>query len=299
MISFDELIDHFSKLRPKKRVAVVAPHDDHTREVVERCLDMQLAEFRLVCVADRTWAEGLAGKYDGVNYEVVADLDTAAARGVELVRNHRADVLMKGAINTDNLLKAVLNKATGLLPEGKVLTHVTAAKIDSYDKMIFFSDAAVIPYPDFDQFEAMIGYDVALLKKLNIRWPKVALIHFTEKVNPRFAYTLDYEKLKAMAADGKFGEGVTIDGPMDVKSACDAQSADIKHIESAVCGHADLLIFPDLASANTFYKTISLFCHAPMAGILCGAVAPIVIPSRADSAQSKFYSLILACTAHT
>ena len=127
----------------------------------------------------------------------------------------------------------------------------------------------------------------------------MALIHFSEKTNARFPHTIFYEQLKREAAEGAFGPDVTVDGPMDAKTACDLHSAEIKHIESPVAGRADLLIFPNLVAANTFYKSISFFGHALMAGILFGARVPIVIPSRADSATSKFYSLALACIAHS
>ncbi len=204
---------------------------------------------------------------------------------------------MKGAINTDNLLRAVLDKQNGLLEPGHVLSHLTAAEIPSYHKMLFFSDAAVIPQPDLHQLESIINYDTDVMRSLHIKEIRIALIHFTEKTNPKFINTVYYGQLKQMNTEGHFGASTMIEGPMDVKTACDRHSAEIKHIDSKVAGDADLLIFPDLVSANTFYKTISLFCKATMAGMICGASAPIVIPSRADSAISKFYSLALACTA--
>lgn len=293
--SFEELKQQLQLLRPKKRVAVVCPSDIHTMQVVDRCLQMDLARFTLVLDQPSDWASRLAASGDpGVSIIIADSPDNAARIAVAEVREGRCDVVMKGAINTDNLLHAVLNKEHGLLEEGRVLTHITAAQIPAYHKLLFFSDAAVIPLPDLRQLDAMITYDVALLHNLGIDRPHVALIHFTEKINPKFANTLYYEQLMKMAADGRYGEAI-VGGPMDVKSACDLHSAKIKHIQSAVNGDADLLIFPDLVAANTFYKSISLFGRATMAGIICGANAPIVIPSRADTAESKFYSLALAC----
>lgn len=288
----------FSSLNPRRRVAVVSPHDNHTMEVVERCLKFSLAKFVLVCSEPSAWAMRLAeARADEVSVIQTESPDEAARVAVAEVRQCRADVLMKGAINTDNLLHAVLNKEAGLLPENRVLTHVTVSQIPTYNKLLFFSDAAVIPTPDYQQLKAMISYDTALLKKINITSPRVALIHFSEKTNPKFPQILYYAQLKEDAANGDFGENVLVDGPMDVKSACDNRSAQIKHISSPVTGNADLLIFPNLEAANTFYKTISCFAHATMAGILIGASVPIVLPSRADSADSKFYSLALACIA--
>lgn len=297
--NFAELLNLFSTVRPKKRVAVVCPHDKHTMQVVDRCLQTHLATFILVCSEPSAWATRLAESSDSVETVMTESPDEAARTAVAAVKAGKAEVVMKGAINTDNLLRAVLDKETGLLPAGKVLTHVTAASMPTYHKLLLFSDAAVIPNPDTNQFEAMVSYDVKLLNRLGILNPRIALIHFTEKINPRFPHTLSYQHLREMAERGEFGENVTIDGPMDVKTACDANSARIKHIDSSVAGHADLLIFPDLTAANTFYKSISLFGGATMAGIVCGADAPIVIPSRADSSQSKLYSLALACIAQS
>lgn len=296
--NFKELESHFATLPVKKRIAVVCPSDDHTIEVVERCLRQNLAEFTLCLAEPSDWAERMASKHaDKVAVELTSSADDAARAAVADVRSGHSDVVMKGAINTDNLLRAVLNKEEGLLKSGNVLTHMTAAEIPAYHKMLFFSDAAVIPQPDLTQLEAMIGYDVNILRNLRISNPKVALIHFTEKTNPKFVNTTYYQQIKQLNTHGYFGHGVTIDGPMDVKTACNRHSAEIKHIASSVSGNADLLIFPDLVSANTFYKSISLFAKATMAGIICGADAPVVIPSRADSAESKFFSLALACTA--
>ena len=222
--------------------------------------------------------------------------DKAAQEGVALVREGHADVLMKGIINTDNLLRAVLNKEHGLLPQGNVLSHITVAQIPTYNKLLFFSDAAVIPRPTLAQFEAMLKYDLEVCRRLGISEPRVALIHCTEKINEKFPHTLDYAVLKERAASGAYGS-MFLDGPMDVKTACDAHSGEVKGISSPVVGHADLLIFPNIESGNTFYKTVSLFGDANMAGMLRGTIAPVVVPSRADSGNSKYYSLALACVA--
>ena len=297
--NFSELDVRFRDLPRRPRVAVVNPADDETRHVVTRCLNNGLAQFDLVVLdgdADTAeFVEDLRRRYpEAVSVAVAADLDDAARRGVACVRREGADVLFKGNINTDKLLRAVLNKEDGLLPPGHVISHVTAVEQPDYGKLLLFSDAAVIPQPTRDQFEAMVGYDVAVARKLGIDRPRVALIHFSEKVNPKFQNTLDYEYLIGRAADGAFGP-MYIAGPMDAKTACDAHSAMVKGIVSDVCGQADILIFPDLQAGNTFYKTISLFGHARMAGMVTGTTAPVVVPSRADSTESKFYSLALAC----
>ena len=284
----------------RRRVAVVCPNDPHTEYVIIRSLREEIAEFLLVTdSAHMEIANHLhAASPDFVKVFEAPGPDEAAALAVELVRRGEADILMKGLINTDNLLRAVLKKETGLLPPGGVLSHVAVAQIPLYHKLLFFSDAAVIPRPTFEQYRAMIRCDADLCRKLGHDEPRIALIHCSEKVNEKFPHTLSYVQLKEAASQGAFGE-VFIDGPMDAKTACDAHSGQIKGLASPVVGNADIMIFPNIESANTFYKTLSLFGDANMAGMLTGTMAPVVVPSRCDSGNSKFYSLVLACLAGT
>lgn len=298
--TFTQLLDAFKAMSVKKRVALVSPDDSHTLDVLRRCLEEKLAVFHVV-TDNKTGEEfsAIAQKWAGdITVHHCDSVDDAARKGVKLVRTGQADVLMKGTINTDNLLRAVLDKENGILTHGNVMTHATLVEVPSYDKLILFSDAAVIPRPNLEQFTNMVRYDINICRTLRISQPKVALIHFTEKINEKFPHTIDYRTLREKASEGAFGDAI-VDGPMDVKTACDAHSAAIKGIASPVCGNADILIFPNLEAGNTFYKTVSFFCHAKMAGIICGTQAPVVVPSRADSTESKFYSLALACLCQT
>lgn len=294
---FSELAAALRGQGGKRRVAVVCPDDGHTREVIRRALDEGIADVTLVNGGESDgWAEDLARLFAGrVSVDGTPDADSAARRAVQLVRSGQADVLMKGRINTDNLLRAVLNKERGLLMQGHVLSHITVASIPAYHKLLLFADAAVIPAPTLEQFEAITGYGVSVCRRLGIQQPRVALIHCTEKVSEKFPHTLSYVRLREEASAGRFGN-VLMDGPMDVKTACDAESAAVKGLSSPVAGNADMLVFPDIQAGNTFYKTVSLFACAEMAGMLCGTVRPVVVSSRADTAESKFNSLVLACT---
>jgi len=297
-LNFDIVARRLRESRKRRRVAVALPKDGHTMDVVTRCLDERLADFVLVgddtCAAQ---AGRLATDYDGhVEVCTATSAEEVARTAVAAVREHRADVLMKGTMNTDVLLKAVLDKQCGLLGQGRVLSHVTLADIPAYDKLLLFADAAVVPRPTTEQFEAIVGYATDIFRRLHDgqERPHVALIHCTEKTNAKFPHTLSYDEIKRMAADGRFGNAV-VDGPMDVKTACDAESGKMKGICSPVAGKADILVFPNIESGNTFYKTITLFAGAQTAGMLCGTVAPVVVASRADSAESKYRSLLLAC----
>lgn len=280
----------------RRKVAVVCPNDPHTEYVIIRSLREEIAEYLLVTDSahmDVAWHLWSASP-DYIRIYEASTPDDAAALAVQLIRTGEADILMKGLINTDNLLRAVLKKGTGLLPEGGVLSHVAVAQIPLYHKLLFFSDAAVIPRPTLEQYRAMIRNDILVCEAFGNDEPRVALIHCTEKTSEKFPHTLSYVKLKEEAGQGLFGR-MFIDGPMDAKTACDKHSGDIKGLSSPVVGNADILIFPNIESGNTFYKTLSLFGDANIAGMLTGTAAPVVVPSRSDSGNSKYYSLALAC----
>ena len=294
--SLSEMVERLRCHRKKRRVAVVCPNDPHTEYVIMRSLREEIAEFLLV--TDEAHSSQSIRIQDAspdfVKVFITESADAAAATAVSLVRMGEADILMKGLINTDNLLRAVLNKEKGLLPSGAILSHITVAQIPLYRKLLFFSDAAVIPRPSLEQYRGIINNDIEVCRSMGCNEPRIALTHFSEKVNEKFAHTVSYAQLKEEAQMGKFGD-VYIDGPMDVKTACDAHSGEIKGLSSPVVGNADLLIFPNLEAANCFYKSLSLFADANMAGILTGTIAPVVVASRSDSGNSKFYSLVFAC----
>ena len=247
----------------RKRVAVVCANDASTRYAVEKGKEMGFIEPIYV---------------DG------DDKDECARRAVALCKSGEADILMKGLINTDVLLRAILDKENGILRKGHVLTHVAMAEIPKYEKLLFFTDAAVIPVP-------YINY---VCHALGIEEPRISLIHCAEKVSAKaFPYTVDYLEIIAEAQRGQFGRCI-IDGPLDLKTSLDSVSLHEKGIKSVIDGQADALIFPDIVAGNVFYKTLTLFGYAKTAGVLQGTQCCCVLPSRADSPDSKYYSLALA-----
>lgn len=296
-VDFKALPQRLRSMAKCVTVAVACPADAHTEEVIERSISEEFAKFILVTVEQNAAvAERLHAKYpDRTAIILATDVDDASRKAVAEVRQGRAQVLMKGTVNTDNLLRAVLNKECGLLEKGHVLTHIAVAEIPGLQRLLFFTDAAVIPYPTTEQFHAQLGYIADTYRSVTGNdCPRVALTHCTEKVSEKFPLTLSYEELKKEAREGAFGS-IEVDGPMDVKTACDAESGAIKGIASPVVGNADILIFPDIEAGNTFYKAITLFAKATVAGMLAGTTAPVVVTSRADTVESKFYSLATAC----
>jgi phosphate butyryltransferase len=271
--TLDDMIVYLKNRGDRKRVAVVCGTDGHTQRAVEKAVEAGFAEA--VYVND-------------------PDPDVAARRAVELVRDGKADILMKGLINTDKLLRAVLNKETGILPKGKILTHIAVAEIPNYPKPLFFTDAAVIPYPTQEQRIEQVRVAAYACHALGIEEPKISLVHCSEKVSEKtFPFTAGYQEIINLAKEGRFGKCI-VDGPLDVKCSCSVQNMWAKGIDSPINGEADALIFPDIEAGNSFYKTLTLFGRAETAGVLQGPMAPVVLPSRGDSVFSKYYSIALA-----
>ena len=243
--TLNDMIIFLQQRGDKKRVAVVCANDASTRYAVEKGKEMGFIEPIYV---------------DG------DDKEECARRAVALCKNGEADILMKGLINTDVLLRAILDKEKGIIRPGHVLTHVAMAEIPKYEKLLFFTDAAVIPVPTEAQRRQQIHYMNYVCHALGIEEPRISL---------------------------KFGRCI-IDGPLDLKTSLDSVSLHEKGIRSVIDGQADALIFPDIVAGNVFYKTLTLFGYAKTAGVLQGTQCCCVLPSRADSPESKYYSLALA-----
>ena len=257
----------------RKRVAVICANDASTRYAIEKGQEMGFIEPLYV---------------DG------DDKDECARRAVSMVKSGEADILMKGLISSDVVLRAILDKETGIMRQGRVLTHIAMAEIHKYDKLLFFTDAAVIPIPTNEQRRQQIHYVNYVCHALGIEEPRISLIHCAEKVSKKaFPYTQDYLDIIAMAQSGYFGRCI-IDGPLDLKTSLDSVSLHEKGIHSPIDGQADALIFPDIVAGNVFYKTLTLFAYAKTAGVLQGTMKPVVMPSRSDSPESKYHSLALA-----
>ena len=288
--NFDTLMSLLRADGTCARVAVAAPHDAHTLEAVDAARRAGLAHFILIGDPAKITAA------PGPDVEIVAeaDSDRAAALAVKMAREGEADVIMKGLLNTDNLLRAVLNRETGIMPRGKVLTHLTAAEIPGRHKLLMLSDVAVIPNPTPEQHEAITTMLADHCHALGIENPRIALVHFNEKTTPKFPVTEGYARIRQLASEGRFGK-VTVDGPMDVKTALDPGAGPAKGIFSPIEGDADALVFPDIEAGNTFYKTISWLSHSTNAGVVTGADVPVVVPSRGDTSRSKLCSLAVAC----
>lgn len=293
--NFEALIKELKTLNKKTTVAVVNGVDSHSRESITSAIEQQLID--VIMIGSKSLVEDypIFSKYpEAVKFIDVDEVDEAARVAVQLIHKGQADVLMKGLINTDNLLRVVLDKESGLLPQGNTLSHLAIADIPNRDKLLFFSDAAVIPSPTLDHKKVIIRYILAVCRSFGIAQPKVGLVHFTEKVNEKFPNSTDAVALKSLAKEGFFGD-VIMDGPIDLSTACDSACANLKGIDSKLKGDADVLLLPNIESGNVFYKSLALFAKADMAGVLLGTSCPVITTSRSDSSKTKFNSIAMAC----
>lgn len=229
---------------------------------------------------------------DGCEIVATADEREAAARSVELCRNGRARAMMKGAIHSDVLLHAVLDKATGLRGPGR-MTHVFVLDAPAYDRLILLTDAVVNVFPDLTTRIAIVRNAIRLAHDLGIAHPNVALLSAVELVGEPFSSTLDDAVLCKMADRGQITGG-TIDGPMAFDAAVSAEAARIKGLQTPMAGAADIFVAPNLEAGNLLSKALVLLAGAETAGIVLGARVPIVLTSRSDSAEARTASCALA-----
>lgn len=294
--SFAELTAHLQSVNNRKRLAVANAVDSHTLDAVLLAVEKGIVEAFLIGDVAAIESPELFEHNPSPFIHIIdmPDVKQATLEAVRMVREGEADILMKGLVNTDIILRAILDKEKGLLPPGRVMTYNAALEIPGYHKLLFFSDPAVIPSPSLEQRTAMIKYAIASAHKFGIELPKVALIHATEVANPKIHYMQDYLDIMDAWRKGEFGD-VIMDGPLDIFLALDKERGSIKNVPSPVLGDADVLIFPNFESANVFYKGVSLFGGAEMGGLLQGPDKPVVMTSRSESVQSKFYSIAIAC----
>ncbi|HDR4422144.1 TPA: phosphate butyryltransferase [Bacillus cereus] len=293
-MKLEHLIDQTAG-QPKKTVAVAVAEDHEVIEAVAKAITLQLAQFRLY--GNQEKIIGMLqehGVQTSEHIEVIAVQSSAEAAelSVKAVRNGEADVLMKGNIPTANILKAVLNKEWGLR-KGSVLSHVAAFEVPNYDRLIFVTDAAMNIAPDVTQKAAIIQNTVEVAQAIGIDLPKVAPIAAVEVVNPAMQATIDAAMLTQMNRRGQI-KNCIVDGPLALDNAVSQIAAEHKGIVSDVAGKADILLVPTIEAGNVLYKSLVYFADAKVGAMIAGAKAPIVLTSRADSAETKVYSLALA-----
>jgi phosphate butyryltransferase len=284
----------------KQTVAVAAAEDHEVMDAVLEAAKRNLAHFKLFgdgeaieeLLHDKN-LENEAGKIEVIH---TGTAEAAAEMAVRAVSQKEASVLMKGNLSTSIILKAVLNKEYGLRT-GNVLSHAAVFEVPGYDRLIIITDAAMNIAPDLKQKEQIINNTVRIARSIGIDNPKVAPIAAVETVNPAMQATLDAAALAMMNKRGQI-KNCIVDGPLALDNAISPAAAEHKGITSDVAGNADILLVPAIETGNALYKSLMYFAGAKVGAVIAGAKAPIVLTSRADSADSKLNSLALAlCSA--
>ena len=293
--NFDELFDVL-RSKSKKRLVAAWAVDDHTVTAAGKAVQLGIVEATLVGDADKIAAVCKAENIDPALFTIIDNKDElkSIAQAVSMVRNGEGDILMKGLCSTDKYMRGILNKENGLLPPKAVLSHVSVVQNPNFPKFIIVSDMAVIPAPDFKQKQAEIKYLVNTAKALGIEKPKVAAVAATEQMLDGMPACVEAALLAKMADRGQIG-GCYLDGPLALDVALSKEAVAIKKLKSEVAGDADCLLFPNIESANVFYKVNTQLCPGVRtAAIVAGAAAPCVLSSRADSIDTKLNSIALA-----
>jgi len=277
-----------------RTIAVACPHDGDVLLSLDRASAAGLV--RPLLIGRRALVDSLCEKLGLTAFrpEMIECGDDAGAveLAVRKVRSGEAQLLMKGLVSTGTFLKGVLNKEFGLR-QRPLLSHVAVFEANDPERLVLFTDVAMNIAPDLAQKVQILENAVGLAHRLGVERPKVAVIAAVETVNPEMPATLDAASLAKMADRGQI-KGCVVDGPLALDNALSIEATRHKGIDSPVAGVADVLLLPDIEAGNVFYKAIGLVCARPLAAIVVGASAPVVLTSRADSDETKFNSIALA-----
>lgn len=294
--SLDELVKGELNRGGMPRVAVAPCADAFVLEGALNAYAKGVAEPVLIGDMQRT--TGLASEL-GVDIgplwaEHEPNPEAAVQRAVTLYREGEVAILMKGLVGTAVVLKAILNKETGVPPKQGILSHVTVFAAPEERRLMLLTDAGVNIRPNLQRKADILRNALGVARVLGIEKPKAAMLAATEKVNyPAMPATLDADVISKMAVQGQFGDCLVY-GPLALDLAISRQSAMTKGIDHPVAGRADILCAPDIESGNILYKALGSLLRTPLASVVVGSAVPVVVPSRSDSGVSKFYSIALA-----
>lgn len=279
---------------PSKRVAVVRADEVETITAIGTAVRDDMVDALLIGPEKgiRESAEKAGVDLNGIEIIHAEDDDTASCKGVEALRSGRADVIMKGLVATSSFLHAILDREKGIRGPGK-LSHVAAFEIPSYPKLLLLTDAAMNIAPDFDMKVGMLHNALIVCRALGIDHPKTTYVCAKEVPYEKMPCTMEAARMKEMAENGDFGD-IIFDAPLAMDLAVSKDACRIKKIDSPVCGEADLLILPDIEAANILYKTLIFLAGGELGAVIMGALKPVVLTSRADSAESKLCSIVLS-----
>lgn len=281
-----------AKQAKRKKMAVVFAHDSHVIEAVESACELGIIDPILIGKAEEI--KQLIKHFElDINYEIIDEPDPVLATKIamDMTNNGQVDIVMKGLIDTKILLKGVVNKEYGIV-NSKLLSHVGIVEYPTLDRVLFATDGAMNIAPDKEEKILIIEAAVRLAHSLGYDQPKVGLVSAVEKVNPKIESTVVAQEIVDYYKDKDID--FLIDGPFAVDNLVSMESVKTKGLTSKVAGVCDILVFPNLDGGNIFYKTSVFLAGGKSAGLIMGAKVPIVLTSRADTAEAKLNSILLA-----
>jgi len=276
------------------RVAVAHPCDQVSLESVIEAAKLRLIDPILVGPRDRIQEVAAQHGLDISGFETVDTpySESSAAKAVELVREGKADALMKGSLHTDELMSAVVRRETGLRTSRRI-SHCFVMDVPGHDRPLVITDAAINIAPDLKTKADIVQNAIGLVRALGTNEVRVAILSAMETVNPDVPSTIEAAALCKMADRGQI-TGAVLDGPLALDNAISPRAAAIKKIVSPVAGRANILVVPDLEAGNMLAKSLSFLADADAAGIVLGARVPVILTSRADNEIARLASCALA-----
>ncbi|CCM76085.1 phosphate acetyltransferase [Rhizobium mesoamericanum] len=283
-----------AKQVPQMRTVVAHPCDETSLRGAVEAAEVGLMRPILVGPGEKVRVVAKSHDLDISAFELVdvPHSDAAAARAVEIIREGGADLLMKGSLHTDELMRAVTSSTTGLRTARRI-SHVFVMDVPNHAETLFITDAAINIAPDLDAKRDIIQNAIDLFTQIGLGTPRVAILSAVETVTSKIPSTIDAAALCKMAERGQITGGV-LDGPLAFDNAIDPEAARIKGIQSPVAGHAEILVVPNLEAGNMLAKNLTFLARADAAGIVLGARVPIILTSRADSVRARLASCAVA-----
>jgi phosphate acetyltransferase len=286
---YDKLIS-LAKEVPPANTVVVHPCDETSLRGPCEAAELGIITPILVGPAEKITTVARQHGIDISRYQLVDEphSEAAAAKAVQLIHEGKGELLMKGSLHTDELMRAVTSGTTGLRTARRI-SHVFIMDVPTHADTLFITDAAINIFPDLEAKRDIVQNAIDLFTQIGLGTPLVGILSAVETVTPKIPSTIDAAALCKMADRGQITGGI-LDGPLAFDNAISPQAAEIKGIKSAVAGHAQILVVPDLEAGNMLAKNLTFLSNADAAGIVLGARVPIVLTSRADSVRSRMAS---------
>ena len=288
--NFEQLKEMLKAMPVKRKVAVVPAQDEHTLEAISHAYRDGMVEP--VLIGDEPKIREILAQIgtdaDKMTIIHVEDPTEAIQKAADMARDGEVDCIMKGKTETGALMKVLVNRERGIR-KNDTMSLLAFMESPNYHKVFAITDVGLLTYPSKDQKKAAIQNAVEAFHALGVEQPKVAILAAVEKVNPKMKETVEAAEIKEEGV-----EGCIIEGPISYDLAMDPASAPIKGYVSLVAGDADLLVVPDIVSGNIAAKTITVIGGGRTGGVVLGAKVPVLLVSRAASADDKYMSIVIA-----